>query len=357
MPGYRESLSTMATSVRFTDDELLEYFTYIEVPLDYRYATKYSLRYQDKSSQINFINILLRHQLTHVPWENLDLHYASVKGISLDPKFLFRKIVTSKLGRGGYCMQNNLFFATVLSSLGFVVTSHGARVAKTFGVKGQKSPAEEVQYGGYGHQVNIVTFDDGSRYFCDVGFGSAGPTFLVPMEDGYWYLNTGTPVKIASTMILKRGWTADNVTRIDATKLWIYMVKYGALHDDKDWNVCYCFNETEFTKDDFERMSWHVSTSRTSMFVNQVLVQKFIMSEDGEHLIGDVTLVDRSIKRRMFGVSEELMDIKSESDRVQALRRFLGIELLEDEKAAIQGFPTMVKSEPTQESGSGTHAA
>lgn len=46
--------------------------------------------------------------------------------ISLDKEDLFEKIVT--LERGGYCMENNLLFSTVLRTLGFEVVATGARV-------------------------------------------------------------------------------------------------------------------------------------------------------------------------------------------------------------------------------------
>ena len=69
---------------------------------------------------------LQMHHLARVPFESITLHYSKGRSLSLDPEDLFIKIV--ERGRGGYCMEVNNFFATVLRSLGFPLISIGARV-------------------------------------------------------------------------------------------------------------------------------------------------------------------------------------------------------------------------------------
>jgi len=75
---------------------------------------------------LKFLTQLQQHQLCTVPFENLSLHYSSHHTISIDAEYLYSKIVGN--GRGGYCMENNCFFGTVLRTLGFTVYSAGARV-------------------------------------------------------------------------------------------------------------------------------------------------------------------------------------------------------------------------------------
>lgn len=76
---------------------------------------------------------LVRHQLLHVPFETLSLHYSRDKIISLDPEALFDKIVRRR--RGGYCLENNTIFGCVLRSLGFRVYGVICRISKaTWGV-------------------------------------------------------------------------------------------------------------------------------------------------------------------------------------------------------------------------------
>ncbi|KAJ5472788.1 hypothetical protein N7530_006789 [Penicillium desertorum] len=43
---------------------------------------------------------------------------------------VFEKIVDGNSDRGGYCMENNTLFGTVLRSLGYNTTSVGGRVNK-----------------------------------------------------------------------------------------------------------------------------------------------------------------------------------------------------------------------------------
>lgn len=66
--------------------------------------------------------------MAKVPFENLALHYSTHHSVILDRDVLFEKMVIG--GKGGYCMENNLFFATVLRTLGYAVLSTGARVSK-----------------------------------------------------------------------------------------------------------------------------------------------------------------------------------------------------------------------------------
>lgn len=69
--------------------------------------------------------------MARVPFENLALHYSTHHNVILDLDFLFEKMVTR--GMGGYCMENNRFFATILRTLGYTVLSGGARVSNAVG--------------------------------------------------------------------------------------------------------------------------------------------------------------------------------------------------------------------------------
>lgn len=40
---------------------------------------------------------------------------------------LFHEIVERNSGRGGYCMENTAIFGTILASLGYDITTTGAR--------------------------------------------------------------------------------------------------------------------------------------------------------------------------------------------------------------------------------------
>lgn len=86
----------------------------------------------DKDSQLasgslEFLEELVKRQLAAVPFGSLALHYSETHLLSLEPGNLFVKLVERNMG--GYCMENNTFFAVVLRSLGYKLIQAGARVS------------------------------------------------------------------------------------------------------------------------------------------------------------------------------------------------------------------------------------
>ena len=177
------------------------------------------------------------------------------------------------------------------------------------------------------HMLNIVTIE-GKRYYVDVGFGSSGPTHPMPLVQNEISTNVGDQeMRLIQTCI-------PDLTN-PSQKLWEYQHRNGA---DQPWLPTYCFMETEFTPNDFMMMNYFTSTHRTSWFTNRIVCVKMIM-EEGE-IIGDVTLFDRELKKRVKGKSEMLADCTSEEERVKALDEFLGVKLSLAEINGIQGMIT-----------------
>lgn len=339
-----QAITNMATSGEqpiYTPAQLRQYFDYIHVP-EHTWPDL-----ESPSPTLPFLSLLIRHQLSHIPFENLDLHYSPHRTVSLDPDHLFHKVITRSAGRGGYCMQNNSFFATILRSLGYNVTSVGARVSADF-------TSENPTFTGWSHQVNLITLA-GQRYLVDVGFGSDGPTFPVPLVEGYTRYLTGTETQPVTSACLTREILGQSTTAAATTtntanstdqRLWMYKVRYDHQKSDTEtpkFKPKYCFTELEFFPQDFAIMNHHVSTSRTSMFVNTLICMKLLPSEDYTEIIGDVTLWGVEIKERRMGVARPLAEIGSEKARVEALRRFLGVKLASEEVAGIRGLPTEVR--------------
>lgn len=103
---------------------------------------------------------LTRAHLEAIPFENLEVacqHHEP----SLESSDLFAKIILS--GRGGYCFELNKLFSLLLTQLGFQCISIPARV-----VHKRKEPRP------ISHRAILVIID-GKTWFCDVGFGGAGP--------------------------------------------------------------------------------------------------------------------------------------------------------------------------------------
>lgn len=116
----------------YTDEQLQAYFTYIYFPKDKHIDVKLA----SARESLEYLSLLQNYQLASVPFENLCMHYSKDKLVSLNKDDLFEKIVASRNGRGGHCMETNHFFATILKSLGYEVTAVGARVAQADGASG-----------------------------------------------------------------------------------------------------------------------------------------------------------------------------------------------------------------------------
>ena len=110
---------------------------------------------------------LTRGHLQTVPFENL-MVYDAHEEPSLEPADLYDKIVNQN--RGGYCFELNKSFYLLLQSLGYECYPVPVRI-----IHRRPEPV------GVSHRGTIVKLA-GSRYFCDVGFGGAGPKGVLALE-------------------------------------------------------------------------------------------------------------------------------------------------------------------------------
>lgn len=104
----------------YTAQQLVEFLTLIDAPPEYSNP-------DNLSPNLSLLRTLHVHMISTVPYETLLLHYSPGRRVRLDPEHLFRKIVRDGRGRGGYCLENNLFFFFILRDLGFQVYPVGAK--------------------------------------------------------------------------------------------------------------------------------------------------------------------------------------------------------------------------------------
>lgn len=123
-------LSARSERSRYTEEQLSIYFAHISLPSQMRPGIPQLHQIGQEEHALEFLRILQIHQLSTIPFENLSLHYSPHHNISIDADGLYEKLVGNGRGRGGYCMENNCFFGTVLRSLGFELFSAGARVSE-----------------------------------------------------------------------------------------------------------------------------------------------------------------------------------------------------------------------------------
>ncbi|KAL1310685.1 hypothetical protein AAFC00_000946 [Neodothiora populina] len=311
---------------------------------------------------------LQKYQLVAIPFENLALHYNSVPSVTIQADFVHDKFITTACGRGGRCMENNLLFYTVLLSIGFNVTSIAGRVNEAV----QPTSAQEnwpgPRYDGWNHRITLVRFTDDATveaedgvkdvkrtFLVDTGFGAKCPT--KPLE-----LNRDVPTRITNMAPKQESrirWTniPDNVNK--SQLIWVYEFRYDV---KADWIPAYCFSETEFLPNDYAMMSFFTSHNPKSWFTYSVVCVKMVMgkrssstttttprqygqqaaeqlqdSEVEDEIVGDVTLFNNEVKRRVHGEAETVERLETEDQRVAALKKWFGISLTDSERDGIKG--------------------
>ena len=184
--------------------------------------------------------------------------------------------------------------------------------------------------------VLLVTMES-QRFLVDVGVGGGhgpiDPILLVPDQ---------TRVSLAprSIRLIKRAISEQMVSVSSELQLvWQFEHRYS---DAEDWTPTYAFSELEFFPADYNVMNWYTSTHRSSWFTYQIVCTKMLLDDLGENIVGELTLFERSVKRRIGGKTEVIADLNSEEERVEALERLLGVRLDEKERSGIMGTCTEI---------------
>lgn len=317
----------------FTVDQLDAFFSRISLSNTEREliaSSGHQVSSLSSSDALRCLTVLLRRTIATLPFENLDLHYSQQKAISLNLDHLFNKMVVRDCGRGGYCMEMNAVFACVLRTLGFQVSSVGSRINNTML---SKDPSVQPKYGGWSHMVNIVTIGD-TKYHADVGFGATGgPT--KPLQ-----LVSGQVERSLGTQSMRLIYTSVDQYADKDQKVWQYEFRYS---DDAHWSALYSFVETEFLPEDYEVLSYQVSTSRTSWFTKTVICTKMLIDHDKCEIVGSLSLFEKEFKKRTASDSETSKTIESEKERIEILENEFGVTLTEWEKKGIKGLMSELK--------------
>lgn len=260
---------------------------------------------------------LTKHHLCRVPFDSVALHYSPHRLLSLDPEDLFQKIVVNS--RGGYCMEVNTLFGTVLRSLGFTVYSAGGRV----------------WHERWNHMVSLVTIG-GQKYLVDVGFGAREPTEPVPLVHGHAFVNVAPRRgRLEFKRLSRQAGAVDPAQQ----RVWVYSARKD---EESDWKEMYSFTEAEFFPEDFEVINHFVMTRPQSYFVQTVLAYRPVMDAETGNLVGELILHKDIVKRGETQDDHVLEVLESEEARVNALEKYFDIRLTEKEKRSIQGLPTQL---------------
>ena len=232
-------------------------------------------------------------------------------------------------------MENNFFYHLILYTLGFDVFLAGSRIA-----------GGEGEYGGWTHIINLATIA-GKKYLLDSGFGGQGPSRPLALDHGV----ESTHV-VPAQMRLMHEPLPKNLDQ--SQKVWIYQYRYDQNHD---WTPMYCFVDFEFTPNDVGSMNFAPWLNRASFFTHKVVCARFTTdrefdsaggpgspSEDalaGE-VDGSITINHDTLKWRKDGKKIVEIPFMKDEDRVDALRKYFGIHLTDQECEAIKNTAAMV---------------
>ncbi|GKU04598.1 arylamine n-acetyltransferase 3 [Fusarium langsethiae] len=313
----------MIERIRYSESQLETYYDRINLQDSDR---KHTISNLSPEAQTDFLFALTKYQLLAIPFENLTLHYSWHRTVDVNANHLFTKIVNEK--RGGYCMENNSFFHAVLVSLGFEVYMVAARVF---------SP-DVKRYGGITHCLNVVTIGDKS-YAVDVGFGGRTPTIPMQLLDGKVFERSDSgQMRLGHDTIPQY---------LSKQKVWIYEFRSN---DNGEWIPQWCFIDHEVLPDDIRVMNMAPSKSPSSFFTFKVVAVQFVSEKEDcsemetrylKNASGDIdgsVFIDGNVmKYRKAGVVKMEKTFESEDERLEALKKYFGIELTEENMRAIRG--------------------
>ncbi|KAK4104490.1 arylamine N-acetyltransferase 2 [Parathielavia hyrcaniae] len=327
----------------YTPSQVAEYLSYIGLPPSFHPSSSPTLN-------LAYLTALFTHHITAIPYDNLSIHYSPAHAIALDPPSLFAKMVSSRRGRGGYCMETSILFNHMLRALGFAdAYLTGVRI-RPRGVDDGVPQGES--YSGWVHLVNIVTVPDPdsdsedeakvkTKYAVDVGFGGDGMTAPMPLVDGLVHHNSlGTQeVRLVRDFIPNQRFRGGGGEGAHDTKMWVYQVRNG---QDEKWVSFFAFHDGfEFTEDDFGIVNWYTSQSPECHQTWTPLVIWFLRGvgeeDGGARVVGKVMMVKGVIKRNLTGKTELVKVCATEEERVEALRELFGIHLTDEEVVSIRG--------------------
>lgn len=240
------------------------------------------INYRDETrADVACINDLIRHQLCHIPFENLDV--MAGKRISLVPADIVNKVVHDQ--RGGYCFELNGIFAMALQALGIPFSLALAR------------PLFYPERRARTHMVVIAKID-GEQWLCDLGFGSYGPRQAMSLS--------------AANKIIDQGGETFQLSHED-NGIYRLQAQVQGL-----WHAQYEFDLAPQEWVDMVPANHFASTHPDSLFVNKLLV--LLHTASGRQILfGD--------QLKITSDGQTSTRTLSDDERVQVLRDMFGLRV------------------------------
>ena len=177
--------------------------------------------------------------------------------------------------------------------------------------------------------VNIVELSS-QRYLVDVGMSAKGPMVPVLLQENSSPFTSIAPRRVR----LVREYLPEATSRYKGHECWQLQQCYN---DDRPWISIYAFSDVEFIPADFVVMNWYINTHPRSWFTHKIMVGKMLLSEDGQEIVGDLTLYEKALRKRVRGRIELDVAFQSEEERILLLQEHFDIQLDAHERRSIHG--------------------
>jgi N-hydroxyarylamine O-acetyltransferase len=220
-----------------------------------------------------------------IPFENLDVLLG--RGIDIDPKAIFAKLVLGR--RGGYCFEQNGLLLVALQTLGFQVAPISARVR-------WQRPRDFTPPRTH---VFLRVELDGTSWLTDVGVGGMSLTAALRLEADAEQSTPHEPRRLI----------------LEGAR-WFHQVRL----DDTWHDVCE-FTLEEMPAIDRELGNWYTSAHPQSHFRNRLWVAR--AGHDGERR----TLLNREFTRRTRAGAPQSRTINSPVELLDLLAAEFGLVL------------------------------
>ncbi|KAF2642553.1 cysteine proteinase [Massarina eburnea CBS 473.64] len=266
----------------YTKAQISEYFDRLRLPEERR---RYDVAGLEPGDALEYLGTLQRLHLAEIPFENLTLHYSPHRQICIHAEELFTKIIGDGNGRGGYCMENNGLFGTLL--------------------------------------------------YCQHRQDWRDEVRVVPMPLD----RSGAIQKHMQPGAARLEWQNIAGNTDPDQRLWVYHYRRD---ERSDFETVYCFSELEFLPSDYQIMNYYTSTSMRIFFTRIVVMEKKLLA-DGE-LVGSLTMNQNTLKWRVHGTKEREIKFESEADRIRALEEHFGILLTTTQRDGIEGLPSEIQN-------------
>ena len=183
--------------------------------------------------------------------------------------------------------------------------------------------------------VNIVSLSS-RRYLVDVGMNARGP--IVPL-----HLISGIPTfSIAPRKArLLHSSIPEHTTSHIPNLMWCLEVRNA---EGSPWIPTYAFGDIEFLPVDFEMMNWYTTTCPRSWFTHKIIVGRMVMDSQMKEIVGDITLFERTLRKRINGDVTFEVECKSEKQRLELLQQHFGIKLTDIKRKGIEGMASQIHS-------------